>query len=205
MHACLAVQNKTVSGQGRDQLTSRQAAQVREIDRHTSDDYCYLRLAGHLHPIGGLGRQGLAVLHQAFYDHLDHFLDVLDCFLFGMAPRGAALPHQRRTVCVPALAVRLYHDPERVGLHLPRLCSVCHIPVQQRSRRESLFASGGSATPTMRARWCAIELPNVNQEMSFLEMLDVLNEDLIAKNEEPVAFDHDCREGTGTEISSAPV
>jgi succinate dehydrogenase / fumarate reductase iron-sulfur subunit len=38
-------------------------------------------------------------------------------------------------------------------------------------------------------------VPNVNQEMSFLEMLDVLNEDLIAKNEDPVAFDHDCREG----------
>ena len=31
--------------------------------------------------------------------------------------------------------------------------------------------------------------------MSFLEMLDVVNEDLIAKGEEPVAFDHDCREG----------
>jgi succinate dehydrogenase / fumarate reductase iron-sulfur subunit len=31
--------------------------------------------------------------------------------------------------------------------------------------------------------------------MSFLEMLDVLNEDLILKGEEPIAFDHDCREG----------
>ena len=31
--------------------------------------------------------------------------------------------------------------------------------------------------------------------MSFLEMLDVVNEDLIAKGEEPIAFDHDCREG----------
>jgi succinate dehydrogenase / fumarate reductase iron-sulfur subunit len=31
--------------------------------------------------------------------------------------------------------------------------------------------------------------------MSFLEMMDVLNEQLIAKGEEPVAFDHDCREG----------
>ena len=31
--------------------------------------------------------------------------------------------------------------------------------------------------------------------MSFLEMLDVLNEDLIARNEDPVAFDSDCREG----------
>ncbi len=32
-------------------------------------------------------------------------------------------------------------------------------------------------------------------DMSFLEMLDVLNEDLLHKGEEPVAFDHDCREG----------
>ena len=39
------------------------------------------------------------------------------------------------------------------------------------------------------------EVPDVNHEMSFLEMLDVLNESLIAKGEEPVAFDHDCREG----------
>ena len=31
--------------------------------------------------------------------------------------------------------------------------------------------------------------------MSFLEMLDVLNEELIEKGEEPIAFDHDCREG----------
>ena len=31
--------------------------------------------------------------------------------------------------------------------------------------------------------------------MSFLEMLDVLNEDLLHKGEDPVAFDHDCREG----------
>ena len=39
------------------------------------------------------------------------------------------------------------------------------------------------------------EVPNVSEHMSFLEMLDVLNEDLIAKGEDPVAFDHDCREG----------
>ncbi len=36
---------------------------------------------------------------------------------------------------------------------------------------------------------------DVSPDSSFLEMLDVLNEDLIAKGEEPVAFDHDCREG----------
>jgi succinate dehydrogenase / fumarate reductase iron-sulfur subunit len=46
-----------------------------------------------------------------------------------------------------------------------------------------------------KGRIVRYEVPNVNQEMSFLEMLDVLNEDLIAKGEEPVAFDHDCREG----------
>src|SRR6476660_4777448 len=39
------------------------------------------------------------------------------------------------------------------------------------------------------------EHTKVNSHMSFLEMLDVLNEDLISKGEEPVAFDHDCREG----------
>jgi succinate dehydrogenase / fumarate reductase iron-sulfur subunit len=35
----------------------------------------------------------------------------------------------------------------------------------------------------------------ISQEMSFLEMLDVLNESLILAGEQPVAFDHDCREG----------
>ena len=39
------------------------------------------------------------------------------------------------------------------------------------------------------------ELPDVNPDMSFLEMLDVLNESLIAKGDDPVAFEHDCREG----------
>lgn len=36
---------------------------------------------------------------------------------------------------------------------------------------------------------------HVSSDMSFLEMLDVLNEELTMKNEEPIAFDHDCREG----------
>jgi succinate dehydrogenase / fumarate reductase iron-sulfur subunit len=36
---------------------------------------------------------------------------------------------------------------------------------------------------------------DVSPDMSFLEMLDVVNEGLIAKGEEPIAFDHDCREG----------
>jgi succinate dehydrogenase / fumarate reductase iron-sulfur subunit len=39
------------------------------------------------------------------------------------------------------------------------------------------------------------QLGHVLSDMSFLEMFDVLNSDLIKKGEEPVAFDHDCREG----------
>lgn len=38
-------------------------------------------------------------------------------------------------------------------------------------------------------------IDNVSEHMSFLEMMDVLNEQLIAEGKEPVAFDHDCREG----------
>lgn len=39
------------------------------------------------------------------------------------------------------------------------------------------------------------ELDDISPDMSFLEMFDVLNADLIKKGEDPVAFDHDCREG----------
>jgi succinate dehydrogenase / fumarate reductase iron-sulfur subunit len=41
----------------------------------------------------------------------------------------------------------------------------------------------------------AVYSVTASEHMSFLEMLDVLNEELTAKGEEPVAFDHDCREG----------
>jgi len=39
------------------------------------------------------------------------------------------------------------------------------------------------------------QIADVSPDMSFLEMLDVLNDQLITKGDEPVAFDHDCREG----------
>lgn len=41
----------------------------------------------------------------------------------------------------------------------------------------------------------AYPAPGISPEMSFLEMLDVVNERFIAKGEEPIAFDYDCREG----------
>ena len=39
------------------------------------------------------------------------------------------------------------------------------------------------------------QVKNISSEMSFLEMFDVLNEQLIVEGKEPIAFDHDCREG----------
>jgi succinate dehydrogenase / fumarate reductase iron-sulfur subunit len=39
------------------------------------------------------------------------------------------------------------------------------------------------------------DAPDISPDMSFLEMLDVVNERLIQKGEDPIAFDHDCREG----------
>jgi succinate dehydrogenase / fumarate reductase iron-sulfur subunit len=39
------------------------------------------------------------------------------------------------------------------------------------------------------------EAPDISPDMSFLEMLDVVNERLMERGEEPIAFDHDCREG----------
>src|SRR5688572_5501756 len=46
-----------------------------------------------------------------------------------------------------------------------------------------------------KGRLVDYDVKDVSPDMSFLEMLDVLNEQLIARGEEPVAFDSDCREG----------
>lgn len=44
-------------------------------------------------------------------------------------------------------------------------------------------------------RFETYQVENVSSEMSFLEMIDVLNEKLIREGQDPIAFDHDCREG----------
>jgi succinate dehydrogenase / fumarate reductase, iron-sulfur subunit len=46
-----------------------------------------------------------------------------------------------------------------------------------------------------QGKFVEYEVKGVTPEMSFLEMLDLLNEDLLSKEEPPVAFEHDCREG----------
>ncbi|MDT7636591.1 MAG: succinate dehydrogenase / fumarate reductase, iron-sulfur subunit, partial [Pseudonocardiales bacterium] len=53
-------------------------------------------------------------------------------------------------------------------------------------RQSDAAAKGGLVT---------YQVEDISADMSFLEMLDVLNERLIGKGEEPVAFDSDCREG----------
>lgn len=46
-----------------------------------------------------------------------------------------------------------------------------------------------------KGHFATYEANDINQHMSFLEMLDVVNEDLIGRGEDPIAFDSDCREG----------
>jgi succinate dehydrogenase / fumarate reductase iron-sulfur subunit len=51
------------------------------------------------------------------------------------------------------------------------------------------------AGPTAPGRFVDYQVAGISPEMSFLEMLDVLNEQLTRRGEDPVAFDSDCREG----------
>jgi succinate dehydrogenase / fumarate reductase iron-sulfur subunit len=49
--------------------------------------------------------------------------------------------------------------------------------------------------PREKGHFETYQVKNISVDSSFLEMLDILNEQLISENKEPVAFDHDCREG----------
>ncbi|MCG3176163.1 MAG: hypothetical protein MOGMAGMI_01104 [Candidatus Omnitrophica bacterium] len=51
------------------------------------------------------------------------------------------------------------------------------------------------AGPQDKGRAVTYEARDISEHMSFLEMLDVVNEGLLSKGEEPIAFDSDCREG----------
>ena len=55
-----------------------------------------------------------------------------------------------------------------------------------------VWRQANAAAPGRMERYDA---PNVSEDMSFLEMLDVVNEQLISDGKEPIAFEHDCREG----------
>ncbi|MBQ1176034.1 MAG: succinate dehydrogenase/fumarate reductase iron-sulfur subunit [Paludibacteraceae bacterium] len=51
------------------------------------------------------------------------------------------------------------------------------------------------AGPKAKGGFETYKLNNISTDSSFLEMLDVLNEQLVSERKEPIAFDHDCREG----------
>ena len=57
-------------------------------------------------------------------------------------------------------------------------------------------------------RFVTYQAKEISPDMSFLEMLDIVNEGLIGKGEDPIAFDHDCREGIcgmcGVVVNGAP-
>jgi len=49
--------------------------------------------------------------------------------------------------------------------------------------------------PQDKGKMVEYKVTDISEHMSFLEMMDVLNESLVAKGDDPIAFDHDCREG----------
>jgi succinate dehydrogenase / fumarate reductase iron-sulfur subunit len=51
------------------------------------------------------------------------------------------------------------------------------------------------AGPNAKGEFVTYQVKNISPDASFLEMLDILNEELEAKGEEPIAYEHDCREG----------
>jgi succinate dehydrogenase / fumarate reductase iron-sulfur subunit len=51
------------------------------------------------------------------------------------------------------------------------------------------------AGPRAPGQFVRYEVPDASPDLSFLELLDALNQQLAARHEEPIAFDHDCREG----------
>ena len=51
------------------------------------------------------------------------------------------------------------------------------------------------AGPNAKGKFVTYQVKNISPDASFLEMLDILNEELEAKGEEPIAYEHDCREG----------
>lgn len=50
-------------------------------------------------------------------------------------------------------------------------------------------------SPSESGRFVTYVVDHASPDMSFLELLDVLNEDIVLRGDEPIAFDHDCREG----------
>ena len=92
--------------------------------------------------------------------------------------RGGVGVHRRRA------------DPAQGGAHVPARAAVAAELRMKLTLRD--LAAGESRPP---GDFETYEIADVTEEMSFLELLDSLNEQLIGEGHEPVAFDSDCREG----------
>ena len=121
-------------------------------------------------------------------------------------PRGAPDRGRRGAARRRALRLRRGVGVDRRGRHARR----CHkepldvrvrpprpaeLQVERRPRCTSRSRSGARPAPTTPGASRPTTRPDISADMSFLEMLDVVNERLIAEGEEPIAFEHDCREG----------
>ena len=80
-----AIQSKPVADQC--DLTSSDVPKLSVVDAHGSDGYCDMRFDSNLHLIGWLLRNSLAVLKHALDNHTDDFIDILQRFYLGFAPR----------------------------------------------------------------------------------------------------------------------
>lgn len=113
----LGVQREPVPDESGDEFPRRERAQPAVVDRNALRSHDHMELQRYLHFVRGRLGDGFAVFAKLCYHHLHHLVDMAVGFLFGVTPSGCSLRLQRRTVCVPAIAVRLYHDLEVIGLH----------------------------------------------------------------------------------------
>ena len=87
------------------------------IDAHESDGDGNTGRDSHLHLVAGALRYRLAVLDEALHNHPHHFLNIMKRLFLGVAPRGRALPDQRRALRIPAVLIRLNDNVEGVCFH----------------------------------------------------------------------------------------
>ena len=108
-------------------------------------------------------------------------------------PDGEAKRDDERFCHVAAWEYRGAGQEPQVHVE-PLIFEAIPLAVEELQMKLTLFVWRQNG-PADAGRLVRYEVPGVSPEMSFLEMLDVLNDELVLRGEEPVAFDHDCREG----------
>jgi hypothetical protein len=115
--AGLAVEDKAVTDQSGDNLTSSEAGQLRIVDGHELDGYGDVGLGGHLDIFGGPLGNGFPMLEEAFNHHSDDLANIRQRFFLGVAPGSGPLLEERGTISREAVLVGFHDNLEDVGLH----------------------------------------------------------------------------------------